>query len=80
MGFFDKMKDIVNPKDIDEGYEDDEYVFDDNGAADYGTSYDNAYNGSQATNYAPVPPDRFFLKRRSGQRTRAETAALSSSR
>ena len=53
MGFFDKMKDIVNPKDIDEGYEDDEYVFDDNGAADYGTSYDNAYNGSQATNYAP---------------------------
>lgn len=53
MGFFDKMKDIVNPKDIDEGYEDDEYVFDDNGAADYGTSNDNAYNGSQATNYAP---------------------------
>ena len=28
MGFIDKFKDIVNPKDIDEGYEDDEYVFD----------------------------------------------------
>ncbi len=55
MGFFDKVKNIVNPKDIDEGYEDDEYVFDDNaGAPDYGTQYDTAYgSGSQATIYAP---------------------------
>ena len=50
-----KMKDIVNPKDIDEGYEDDEYVFDDNGAADNGTSYDNAYNGYSGRQITPRP-------------------------
>lgn len=40
MGFIDKFKDIVNPKDIDEGYEDDEYVFDDGGNNTEYTNYD----------------------------------------
>lgn len=61
MGFFDKVKDIVNPKDIDEGYEDDEYVFDDNaGAPDYGTQYDTAYGSSQPTSYAGSRPTGSF--------------------
>ena len=61
MGFFDKVKDIVNPKDIDEGYEDDEYVFDDNaGAPDYGTQYDTAHGSSQPTSYAGSRPTGSF--------------------
>ena len=43
MGFIDKFKDIVNPKDIDEGYEDDEYVFDDGGNNTEYTNYDTDY-------------------------------------
>ncbi len=52
MGIKDKLKNIVNPRDIDEGYEDDEYVFDDGGnGGEYATNYDSIYDRSAQTGY-----------------------------
>ena len=56
MGFIDKFKDIVNPKDIDEGYEDDEYVFDDGGNNTEYTNYDTDYRSQTSyTQRRPAP-------------------------
>lgn len=41
MGFFDKVRDIVNPQSIDDNYDEDEYVFAGSDAGEY--NYDGDY-------------------------------------